>query len=291
MLSVTHIAAAVATGIIVGAPTSAIKFIGVGAILPDIENPNSIIGRVFYFISIPLNKEFGHRRLIHSLIFWLPITIVGFLYYSPVGWLGFSAITHILLDCLTTSGVQLMYPVTEKIFVLAGRKFRFNTGSRSEYIFLIVLLMIVWGSHHISTKGGLLSVFASIIGNYKVAVENYLNEGNFISYIEGKLRHPTGNIEKGKWLIVGLEGRYNLAIYDEKKDETYHVKEGKEWFLKARLITTKEKWNSLKIAGLSKLLKGEKVFFKVKNKWHKANIGDFVAGEIVYIGECVFESI
>ena len=36
--------------------------------LPDIDLPPSKIGRLFWFISAPLERRFGHRTLTHSLV-------------------------------------------------------------------------------------------------------------------------------------------------------------------------------------------------------------------------------
>ncbi len=53
-------------------PLEAIKFyligLGIGAVLPDIDEPNSSIGRRTLFISYFLNKMLGHRGLTHKFI-------------------------------------------------------------------------------------------------------------------------------------------------------------------------------------------------------------------------------
>ena len=41
-----------------------------GAIIPDIDHPRSMIGKLFSFISIPLERKYGHRTITHSLIGW-----------------------------------------------------------------------------------------------------------------------------------------------------------------------------------------------------------------------------
>ena len=40
----------------------------VASLLPDIDLPPSKIGRLFWWISVPLERRFGHRTLTHSLI-------------------------------------------------------------------------------------------------------------------------------------------------------------------------------------------------------------------------------
>ena len=84
MTAPTHIAFAMACGLLSGSPAFAIKLLAGGALLPDIDHPQSAIGRIFFFISYPLNRTFGHRRHVHSLVVWIPFTIAGFFFYKPI---------------------------------------------------------------------------------------------------------------------------------------------------------------------------------------------------------------
>jgi inner membrane protein len=36
--------------------------------MPDIDIPTSRVGRPLFFISVPLEKRFGHRTITHSMI-------------------------------------------------------------------------------------------------------------------------------------------------------------------------------------------------------------------------------
>jgi inner membrane protein len=47
-----------------------------GALMPDIDIPKSFIGKIFWFISIPLERKFGHRTITHSLLGWVIATII-----------------------------------------------------------------------------------------------------------------------------------------------------------------------------------------------------------------------
>ena len=39
-----------------------------GSLLPDLDHPGSILGRLFRIISLPLSKLCGHRGFTHSLL-------------------------------------------------------------------------------------------------------------------------------------------------------------------------------------------------------------------------------
>ena len=40
----------------------------IASLLPDADLPTSKIGRLFWFLSVPLERRFGHRTITHSLV-------------------------------------------------------------------------------------------------------------------------------------------------------------------------------------------------------------------------------
>jgi inner membrane protein len=51
--------------------------------LPDIDLPPARIGRLFWFVSVPLERRFGHRTLTHSAVMLLAVAGLA----SPLGFL------------------------------------------------------------------------------------------------------------------------------------------------------------------------------------------------------------
>ena len=45
----------------------ALGAVTLGSLLPDIDTPRSSIGRVLPFLSIPIERRWGHRTVTHSL--------------------------------------------------------------------------------------------------------------------------------------------------------------------------------------------------------------------------------
>jgi len=96
-------------------------FLGLGALLPDIDHPESKLGRVFLPIAYLLYNTVGHRSLTHSILF---ITILFFV--STIIWgmntiivgLMLGCVFHVLGDMLTPSGCCLLYPLNKKKFKL-----------------------------------------------------------------------------------------------------------------------------------------------------------------------------
>src|SRR3989344_6529302 len=106
--------------------------------IPDIDHPDSKIGKKFRFSSYVLNKLFSHRGFFHSLIF--PILIYFIFSYifelkeiALAVSLGISS--HLFLDLLTKEGLSLFAPFSNK------RIHGFiKTGSILEKILFIILL-------------------------------------------------------------------------------------------------------------------------------------------------------
>jgi inner membrane protein len=131
MIAPTHVAFAVALGMVSGAPTSTLGLLAGGALLPDLDHHQSTIGRILFFISIPLNKLVGHRRTFHGFFLWSIISLAG-IFYNPLLWIGLGALSHVFIDCLNVMGVQALMPFSEKVCVLFDRKYRIHSGSRKE---------------------------------------------------------------------------------------------------------------------------------------------------------------
>ncbi|MFA5879825.1 MAG: metal-dependent hydrolase [Candidatus Margulisiibacteriota bacterium] len=281
MIAPTHAGLAITVGLIFGIPKTAICYITAGSLLPDIDHPRSAIGRVFFFVSAPLNRYFGHRKLIHSLVLWAPVTIIGFLYFQILGWIGLGAITHVLLDCWNTTGVELLTPITEKIFVLGSRKYRIASGSRSEFVVLCLFILLMWGSWIIDSKGGVRNFVSDVIGSYELARGQYEKAGMTICYMKGKLRFEDGEIEQGAWLVIGTEKLEGIALYDKKRNRVLHLpKEG--MFQQVNLEKTKNSWQRLTINGFSELISNEPVFTKMGDSWICLKKGDVIFGKILY---------
>ena len=163
------------------------------------------------FLSIPINKKFGHRKAVHGFFIWSVLAMVG-IFWKPALFLGLGALSHCFIDCWNVSGVQALEPFSEKVCVLFNRSWRILAGSRKEFFILVILGLVAWSGGYIGTFGGLKAVIGEIVGSYQIAYERYLREGTKICHLEGKLRTAEGNILEDKWLIIGREGSKGLAI-------------------------------------------------------------------------------
>jgi inner membrane protein len=149
--------------------------VGFGALLPDIDNSQSILGRRFGRISKEIQHIAGHRTIFHSLLglaigsllaigleqvvsYLLTLRGVtlstGFVSSSHLVFIGvlFGSIMHILADALTIGGVPLLWPNRTRFGFPPKSQWRFRTGTWPE-------TAIVWSS--IILVG--LGVWASIL--------------------------------------------------------------------------------------------------------------------------------
>ena|SRR3989344_1904925 len=104
--------------------------------LPDIDHAKSFIGRRLFIFSWLVNLFFGHRRLIHSIMFAsiLSLTIkLSFGSYWVPFYIGY--LSHLFLDILTKQGLYIFYPSS---FRLGGF---IKTNGLIEKLFLMVLIV------------------------------------------------------------------------------------------------------------------------------------------------------
>jgi inner membrane protein len=98
-----------------------------GALLPDIDNPDSKVGRYFPFVG----KIVGHRGIVHSFVVGVPVcALVWYFIGSAYGialLIGYAS--HLLIDGLTEEGINFLHPIAK--FHLSGF---IRTGKLGEWI-------------------------------------------------------------------------------------------------------------------------------------------------------------
>jgi inner membrane protein len=134
------------TGTILGlvlTPATA-AFAIVGALLPDIDTPTSLIGRLARPLSRWLERRFGHRTITHSLLgctaVTLPLTPLALITgHWPLAFaLGY--LSHLLIDAVNKSGTPLFWPSPLRAVFPRHEARRITVGSRAETVLLALLL-------------------------------------------------------------------------------------------------------------------------------------------------------
>ncbi|MDQ6661475.1 MAG: metal-dependent hydrolase [Chloroflexota bacterium] len=149
------------------------SMVGFGALLPDIDNARSTMGRKFGWISKQIQHLAGHRTLFHSLLGLLLGSLLAIVLEQVVSFLLashgyplsaqfvrgshlvffavlFGCIMHIAADGLTEGGVPLLWPEHKRFGFPPNPHWRFRTGSWVEHVvvwaFMILVGIGIWQS-------------------------------------------------------------------------------------------------------------------------------------------------
>jgi len=166
-----------------------------GAIIPDIDHPKSVIGRTFPFISIPLERRYGHRTITHSFIGWffssivfsVVVVFISLIYAilirsaDPLSnpliarWIAafsISYFSHLILDMFNPRGSQMFWPDTGRDVLPKNPRFRPESGSREEIFIFIVLFFLMLFAFPIS-KYGIASSLRWLMATPGSAIQEY----------------------------------------------------------------------------------------------------------------------
>ena len=155
----------------------------VGSLLPDIDLPTSAIGRPFFPIASWINRKIGHRTLTHSflgiLLFGLLAFVIG---WALRGWLGASAgsyarfltlgfASHILIDTLNKSGVDLFWPARVRGVFFGNEGYRIGSAGRGDYWFMTVCLVANLACYPLARDGFTFSLHQAFGDIYSVSTD------------------------------------------------------------------------------------------------------------------------
>lgn len=180
MLGKSHMvvtASIVATGCLVTGQTfeKSLLYTGVATIaslLPDIDEPKSIIGKKLPRLSKLINKG-GHRNFTHTL--WIPLALLILWLFAPsfiqpviMGiFLGYTL--HLIEDSFSVRGILWLYPLTQwETNKTTGMPYKkghhlykayYRTGSKKESIIRTVALFVLIIVSLILIKNGIASLY------------------------------------------------------------------------------------------------------------------------------------
>lgn len=140
--------------------TPEVLAVGAASLIPDVDYPRNWLGYRLGRVSRDLNRLFGHRSYLHSLLaLVLGVTVLGLPMWWMVGNLALVAAifvgygSHLVADMMSIGGVQLFWP-NRAIAVFPGRgDYRVDPGSGSERVFVIVVLVLALLFYPVSRVG------------------------------------------------------------------------------------------------------------------------------------------
>jgi len=243
------------------------------ALFPDIDHPQSLIGRVFPSLSKYLLRKYGHRTVTHSVLAVLIIALVltPTLFFSKqfyvAALLGY--FSHIFIDLFNVSGVKLLAPWSQKEYIsFKTKEARIPVSSWKEYLlmFIIVFLAFSTAGKSFSMTSAIRSIAKVIFKDYRGAIIDFRDNSHKVCM--GKMTYYD-NITRQK-----VSGNFKvLNLYKEKGffDNNY-----------SRLVLVKTDIVSIEINPTDKLLKAKHIKGSDLSELSKVTGNSYIAGKVVF---------
>ena len=178
------------------------------ATIPDLDHRQSLVGRLFPFISYPLEYYFGHRSLTHSLLLQALAGIMawyalprGFFLALLAGW-----VSHSWADMMTPSGVAWFWPSRLRCVLPGNERYRMNIMGWGELAFLVVMAGAGFGLMVLSqVSAGTGGLIKTAIADIHTARQDYdAQKGANIWYLEitGRDNRSYADIS-GSYPVIG----------------------------------------------------------------------------------------
>lgn len=173
------------------------------SLLPDIDHPESTIGRIFSPLSKYIQRKYGHRTVTHSIFAimfiaaaLLPLLLIPrLLQWGNPFWSGLYTAallafsSHIFIDLFNKSGVRIFSPFSQKEYIsFRTPQLRILVSSWQEYLilFLIVFFAFTVTGEGFSVHKAARSIGKMLYKNYDNALKDYRENSAFlcIAHIE-----------------------------------------------------------------------------------------------------------
>jgi inner membrane protein len=204
-------------GVVLTPPVAA--FAVLGALLPDVDTPTSLIGKLCLPLARLLERRFGHRTVTHSLLglalFTGPLVSLGLINPQWPLAFGLGYLSHLLIDCANKSGTPLFYPSPIRAVLPRSEALRIAVGSGAETVLGVVLagvLVVLVPLHQMGfaralhaftrTTSGAITDFRSWEGRYEVWAD-----------VDGLLRLSQRRVRQ-RYRVLGIANASTLIVRD-----------------------------------------------------------------------------
>ncbi|MGL4369897.1 MAG: metal-dependent hydrolase [Spirochaetota bacterium] len=222
MTAATHYAFSYLVATTAGISPGVALVTSMAALIPDIDHPESMAGRLCPSLSRRIMQKYGHRTITHSLFAILAVSIVLspliiLSFFSPFSKIGFVAIyfslllaysSHIFIDLFNRAGVKLLAPVTQKEYIsFRTPALRILVRSWQEYLllFCIVFLAFTVSGEAFSMSKAVRSASKLFYRNYDGALSDY--EHNSKSLCTAKIEYfdaVQSNVMKESFVVLTM---------------------------------------------------------------------------------------
>jgi len=200
----------------------------IGALLPDIDTPQSILGRFLRPMSAYIERKFGHRQATHSLlaVLILGLITIPLICVNLFCWIAlFSGyLSHLLIDSVNKSGVPLFYPSSIRAVMPKPEKWRIAVGTKAETIVMVIILIAVFALYPLN-QIGLFRTLHRMIKDTQSAIADYrswADEYQVYANVKGVFSVSQQPIVS-QFEVLGMENRNTLVVYDARAEKIYTV--------------------------------------------------------------------
>ncbi|MCC7260972.1 MAG: metal-dependent hydrolase [Candidatus Latescibacteria bacterium] len=187
-----------------------------GSLLPDLDSPQSALGRLLPVVSERIERRWGHRSVTHSLLVFLGLGVA----LLPLGlyrWTWYAALligylSHLVADCATKTGAPLFHPHPTQCVWPGADRFRIHTGSLQEGLLLLVLLGLLLLLLPVSRAGGVWRSLRYLAATPGMAYRDY-REATTQTRLEfrGRWRDTHQPVQGTALVLEGRSDRFLIA--------------------------------------------------------------------------------
>lgn len=157
-----------------------------GSLLPDIDTPTSSVGRPLFPLARWIDRRFGHRTLTHSLaglagfaaVLLAVARIVDLCGWSPgvslrryASFLTLGYASHILVDCLNKTGVELAWPSKWRCVFFYNSRYRITAAGKGDTWFMAACLVLDLAAYPLARDGLTRSLHQAFGDIYSVSMD------------------------------------------------------------------------------------------------------------------------
>lgn len=283
MTAATHYAFSYLVCSAAGFPAPTAAAASVLSLLPDIDHPQSLAGRVFPFLSKSILKKYGHRTVTHSLLSILAIMVIAspalIFSISVYAALSLAFASHIFIDLFNRSGVKLLAPFSQKEYIsFRTPELRIMVSSWQEYLalFLIVLLGFTVTGEAFSLNRAVRSVSKVFYRHYDGALADYQNNSNYLCTAKVEyFDHVTTTMLTDHFIVLNMypEKMYGIKIKAPLKGQGVSISNIET---SQRVILKKDDINEIDITHTTRCMKK-----KVLNGSDLSDLADIPTGSFI----------
>ena len=118
---------------------------GIGAIFPDIDHPDSIVSKKAPFVSKIVTRFVKHRTITHDILVYAVILVLMLVFKAPFVLFGFpvGCISHLFLDGFTVNGLPIAYLFNkEKKLYFLPKKMRPKSSGAGAAVLTVLFCII-----------------------------------------------------------------------------------------------------------------------------------------------------